>query len=252
MNRKILFRGVVLFLFISALAGCRARHTEILVFCAAGVRKPVEQILNAYEKNHKHTRVFVDYAGSGRQIAQISIQKKGDIMILGNAKFLKPLNQKNFVQKSAVLAYHQPVIGIQAGNPERIKRLTDFIRPDISIALGDKKVMALGYVEQRAFKKLGIWQKIRKKAKVFSVSAPQTIGYLKIGAVDAAVIWQDNIKFQPKLDFVRDEVLDKLAQPIPIILLKTSDNIAAATKTFEYIKKHRKIFEKYGFILKND
>jgi len=248
MSRKVLIREFLLFFLISALSGCGMRKAEIHVFCAAGVRKPVEHILKTYEKNHKNVRIFVDYAGSGKQIARISIQKKGDIMILGNAKFLKPLKQKNFVQESVVLAYHRPVIGIQAGNPHHIKGLTDFMRPRVSIALGDKKVMSLGYVEQAAFKKLGIWPEISQKAKVVSASAPQTMNYLKIGAIDAAVVWQDNIKGQPKLDFVRDEVLNNLAQPIPIVLLKTSVNRRSSFEIFRYIIKQRKMFEKYGFI----
>ena len=63
-----------------ALKPAKTSAASLTVFCAAGIKKPVEEIAAAYQKE-TGTEVRLQYGGTGTLLSQLKITKQGDLFI---------------------------------------------------------------------------------------------------------------------------------------------------------------------------
>lgn len=131
MNRKLL----AAILLIAAIAlgyaawsfmprtGGQSRPT-LTVFCAAGLKKPVEAIAQQYREEFG-IEVNLDYGGTGTLLSRIQVAKKGDLFIAADDGSLADARKLKLIQEVVPIVVQHPVVAVKKGNAKNIHALAD-------------------------------------------------------------------------------------------------------------------------------
>jgi molybdate transport system substrate-binding protein len=118
---------------------------SIQLFCGAGFKKPVEEIVESFQKKTGMT-VNAIYGGAPALFSQILLAKKGDLFLAPSPDIMEKAVQKKMVVPDSVrgMAYVVPCIDVQKGNPKQITGLKDLLKPGVKIAIGNPEMVYVG------------------------------------------------------------------------------------------------------------
>ncbi len=137
-------KAIVLFaLFSFALSSTSVSAAELHFFVGAGLRQPVDRLVEAFQLKTGH-RVVVDYDGSGRLLARIIASGLGDLFMPGSLFYIEKLQAHGKVHSWQPVVAHTPVIAVNKSKAKEVSKFEDLAKPGIRLALGDPKAMALG------------------------------------------------------------------------------------------------------------
>lgn len=236
MLRKLIPIVLVLAAGAAAFYGLRsvnssAKPATLTVYCAAGLKKPLEAIAAQY---HKETGVTVSlqFGGTGTLLTQLRIANTGDLFLAADEGSLADAKKLGVIREDMPLAIQHPVIAVAKGNPKNIKTLADLERPDVKLALTNPEAAAIGKVSQRL---LGPkWEPLVKKASVLKPTVTEVATDTQLGAVDAALLW-DSVIPQFGLDMVKVPELSDHAEHATVCVLKSSAFPEEASKFARYL-----------------
>lgn len=251
MKKRILSFVVGCFIGLMGLGGIRSADAqELYVFCGAGLRQPVEMLVQAFQER-TGTRVFVDYAGSGQLLAKIAAVPHADIFIPGSLFYIEKLEQEGKIRSYRPMVQHTPVIGVNRRQAARISRFEDLAKPDLRLALGDPKAMALGRTAMSICEKSGLKESILKNVTVYGATVKQLALYVSQGVVDAAIVGRaDAFQNRETVAIVAIPKEYFQAETIAAAILKSTTNPEAAGKLAEYLSSAHavSVFERFGFL----
>jgi molybdate transport system substrate-binding protein len=170
---------------------------SIFVYCAAGVKLPVEEIARQFTAE-TGTKVEITYANSGQLLGQIETTRLGDVYIPGEMGFAEKAAEKKLTAGPArTFCWFVPIIYVQRGNPRNIREVSDLARPGLKLVLADKS-SAVGQLQKKLFEKNSVDEGgIRKN----SVASPPTVTdvalAVKLGTADAGIVWDALRNFAP-------------------------------------------------------
>src|SRR5688572_19290592 len=130
--------------------------SELLMYCAAGMRYPLERIAAKYEAEYG-IRVNLQYGGSNTLLNQLEVNKTGDLFLAGEASYIQLAEEKGLTAEAFPLAVMKPVIGVKAGNPKNIRSIDDLTREDVKVALGEPDAAAIGNMTRSLLSASGHW-----------------------------------------------------------------------------------------------
>ncbi|MBI2479199.1 MAG: extracellular solute-binding protein, partial [Planctomycetia bacterium] len=130
--------------------------SELLMYCAAGMRYPLEQIAAKYEAEYG-VRINLQYGGSNTLLNQLEVNKTGDLFLAGDASYVRLAEEKGLTAEAFPLAVMKPVIAVKAGNPKNITAIADLVRDDVKVALGDPDAAAIGKTIRELLSASGHW-----------------------------------------------------------------------------------------------
>lgn len=159
---------------------------SLTVFCAAGLKKPVEAAAKLFEQE-MGTTVALQFGGTGTLLSQMAVAKTGDVFIAADAGSVNDAKQKKLIRESLPIVKQTPVIAVKAGNPLGIHKLDDLLRADVKVALANPEAASIGRSVKSAMGEG--WTKLADKATVMKPTVTEIAADLSLGAVDAAVIW---------------------------------------------------------------
>jgi len=90
----------------------------IVVYCAAGLKGPVEAAAKAYEAEYQ-VPVSLQFGGSQTLLANVEVSKLGDLFIPADDSYTELAQQKKLIETSIPLAVMKPVLAVAKGNPKR-------------------------------------------------------------------------------------------------------------------------------------
>jgi molybdate transport system substrate-binding protein len=224
-----------------------AESPSLLVYCGAGLNKPMEKIKAQYEAA-ADVKIEYTYAGSGQLISQIQLSGKGDVLIIGSEDVYKTAVDKKLAYTPVLIAHHTPCIAVLKGNSKGIKSLADMAKPGIRVILGDPKANAIGLSAQKIIEKNklpGI--NINMVAQTSTVN--ELVIQLTMGQADAAIVTKDSIVSNNKLEIIEIPTEQNIDQLIPIGVLTTTQKKDTAQKFVDYIASDagKACFKKFGF-----
>lgn len=248
-------RKVIATLLLAAAVGlafyafrpAESRSTSSLTaYCAAGLKKPIEAIAAAFEKE-TGTRIQLQFGGTGTLLSQLRIAKKGDLLISADDAALADARKLDVIREVLPLALQHPVIAVAKGNPRAITTLADLEKPDIKLALPNPEAASIGKV---AMKILGArWQTLAKKAAVMKPTVTEIAADVKLGASDAAIIW-DSTAPQFDLEIIKVPEFSDHAEKASAAVLASARSSAEALKFARYLaapEKGGSILAQQGF-----
>jgi molybdate transport system substrate-binding protein len=220
--------------------------SSLTVYCAAGLKKPIEAIAAAFEKE-TGTRIELQFGGSGTLLSQLRIAKQGDLFIAADEAALADARKLEVIREVLPLAVQHPVIAVAKGNPKGIASLADLEKPDIKLALPNPEAASAGKVAKKI---LGTrWEALAKKAAVMKPTVTEIAADVKLGASDAAIIW-DSTAPQFGLEVIKVPELSSHAEKASVGVLATAKSSAEALKFARYLAAPEKggaTFAQQGF-----
>ncbi len=225
----------------------------LLVYCGAGLMKPMDELKAQYEETFK-TPVQMIYAGSGELFGMIATRKNGDVYIPGAAKYTQDALKKGLVaaEGEAIICYHVPIILTPKGNPGNIQGLEDLSREGLRIALADPKAAAIGKVSSEILEKNGLMEKVAPNVVTRPSTVNQLLIYTATEQVDAVIAWEDQATWaqgKGKVVIVPIETSKNIIKTIPASVISYSQRSGEARQFIAFITspEAKECWKKWGF-----
>lgn len=211
-------------------------HVSLYMYCGAGLRPMMDEAVAAFKKLTPTTHIDVGYAGSGCLLSQLTFSRRGDLYMPGEEFYLAQARQHNYIASEKGIAYFEPVILVQKGNPKGIKTLADLAQPGIKVGLGEPGACAAGRAADDLIKAAKLTAAIEKNVRVRAGNVPELGNDVKLKSLDAAIVWNVTAAQYPEdCDVV---TLDKqLYKPslAPIGVLKFSQHTREAQAFIDFL-----------------
>jgi len=193
--KKLTFATVVAAAIL--LFGCKAdkpeesdsASKELLLYCGAGIRPPVQEIADAFERQHG-VKVVTDYAGSEVLLSKIKLTRKGDLYMPGDKHYVEQAEQEGMILSQQSVCYFVPTILVKKGNPKNIHGLRDLLADGLKLGIGDAKACAIGRKTKQIFAKNNIaWEDVEKNVAFQSLTVNELGMQIQAGSLDAVIVW---------------------------------------------------------------
>ena len=206
----------------------------LLLYCAAGIRPPVEAAAQQYQKDYG-VEVQLQYGGSQTLLANIEASQRGDLYLPADDSYLQMARDKGLVQETLPLARMTPVLAVPKGNPKNLHSLDDLQRDGVRLAHANPEAAAIGKVTTEALKKIGRWADLEKRVIVTKPTVNDVANDVVIGAVDAGFVWDATVRQMPKLEAVTVPEFDDVRAHVAVGVLTCGDQPTAALRFARYL-----------------
>lgn len=224
----------------------RADAPALMVYCAAGLRKPVEAAAARYRQEFG-VEIRLEFGGSGTLLSSLQVAKQGDLYLAADEGSVADAQKREVIQDVVPIAIQRPVIAVRAGNPKNIHTIADLLRDDVKVALANPEAASISRVSKAVLGET--WDKLANHAAVMKPTVSEVAADLSLGAVDAAVIW-DSIVAQFELEAVAVPDLSERQEKASACVIVFSKEPAGALRFARYLAAPEKggaIFQTNGF-----
>ena len=193
--KKLTFAAVIVTALL--LFGCKAEKPEesdsaakeLLLYCGAGIRPPVQQIAEAFERE-LGVKVITDYAGSEMLLSKIKLARRGDLYMPGDKHYVEQAATEGMILSQQSVCYFVPTILVRKGNPKNIHGLRDLLADGLKLGLGDARACAIGRKTKQIFAKNNIaWKDVEKNVAFQSLTVNELGMQIQAGSLDAVIVW---------------------------------------------------------------
>ncbi|MBX3414400.1 MAG: molybdate ABC transporter substrate-binding protein [Pirellulales bacterium] len=211
--------------------------TPLMVYCAAGVKAPVEAIAKAFEEEPFGVPVQLQFGGSGTLLSNLQVARRGDLFIAADSSYTDLARERQLVGETLPLARQTPVIAVAKGNPKQIASIADLTRDEVRLALANPDAASIGQLTKKLLEASGEWDAVAAHAKVFKPTVSDVANDVMLGAVDAAIVWDANVRqFSDKLDAVEVHDWQQHPQDVTAGVLSFSERPEAALRFARYMQ----------------
>jgi molybdate transport system substrate-binding protein len=225
----------------------------LLLYCPAGLRLPVEEIVAVYERDFG-VDVQLQFGGSNELLSQIELAETGDLYLAADDSYTREARKRGLVQETIPLAVMHPVLAVQKGNPKKILTIDDLVRSDVKVGLASPDQAAVGKITRDVLVAAGKWNAIEAhvaRSGVFKPTVTAVANDLKLGSVDAVVVWDTTAAQYSEFDVVSvDTFRDKTAR-VEIGVLTFTETPTAALKFARYLAARDRglpVLARHGFV----
>lgn len=231
--------------------GSGEQAKQLLLYCAAGMRYPMEQIVNDYQRE-SGVRVQVQWGGSGTLLSKIEIAKTGDLYLAADDSYTGKAAGKGLAREQLPLAKMRPVIAVKKSNTS-IKTIEDLLDAKVRVGLGNPDAAAVGRKTRKLLKQSKHWERLNANITdngVFKPTVNEIANDVKTGALDAGIIWDSTCAQYEELKAIRTPELDAGTSNVTICVLTSTEAPTAALRFARYVAardRGLKIFKEKGF-----
>lgn len=225
---------------------------ELIIYCAAGLRVPVEQIADDYERECG-VSIRLQYGGSNTLLSQLEIANLGDLYLAADESYILDAQKKGLVAESLSIARMTPVMITRRDNPKDIADVDDLLRSDVRVALANPDQAAVGRLTRACLQSVDRWDELEERVRAVGVFKPTVNDVatdVALGSVDAGVVW-DSVALQfADLQVSRVAPLDEGSVLVSVGVLKATKNAPAALRFARFLTARDRglgVFEKLGY-----
>jgi molybdenum ABC transporter molybdate-binding protein len=211
------------------------KRPAVFVYCAAGLKQPVEEAARAYEKETGN-RITLQFGGSQTLLAQAELGEQGDLYIPADNGYVNIAHDRRLIDEVLPLARMTAVLVVAKGNPLKVQSLDDVIqRSDVRMAQADHKQAAVGKLTREVLNKSGKWAALAKRTVVTKPTVNDTAADVRLGAADAGIIWDAMLPLYPQLERVPAPELETRPAEVSVCVLKTAKQPTEALRFARYL-----------------
>ena len=235
----------------SGTAADGSKVEELFVYCAAGMRYPMEEIAQRY-KEEFGVSIQLQYGGSNTLLSQIQVADTGDLYLAGDASYIQRAVDAGLMNEVFDLARMKPVLTVLKQNTS-ITSVDDLASSGHRVALGNPDAAAVGKKVRRLLTRSGHWDRVKKNVTengVFKPTVNEVANDIKLGSVDAGVIWDATAAQYVELKQIATPELDAGDALVQMGVLTSSKFPTAALHFARYAAardKGLRIFREKGF-----
>jgi len=216
----------------------------LTVYCATGIKKPVEAIAAVYRKE-LGVAAELQYGGTASLLSAIRVAKTGDLFVAADDAAIAEASRLGLIHEVLPLVRQTPVIAVAKGNPKGIRALDDLLKDGVRFALANPESASIGRVTKRVL--AARWETFSAKAAVLKPTVMDIASDVTLGAVDAAIVWDSTAAQFPTLEAVPFTDVTEIAG---VAVLTACAQPAAALRFARYLtapEKGAPIFTAQGF-----
>jgi molybdenum ABC transporter molybdate-binding protein len=224
-------------------------NEPLVVYCAAGIKAPVEKVTREYQERYG-VPIQLDYGGSQTLLAKLETAQGADLYLPADDSYIQIARDKNLTAEVLPLARMTAVLAVRRGNQKNLRSLDDLVTGDARLAQAMPDAAAVGKLTRDALRKNGRWEALKARTTVFQPTVTDVARDIKVGTVDAGIIWDATVKQMPDLEAVPIPELENVTAQISISVLRRCPRPAAALRFARYLAardRGRIEFEREGF-----
>lgn len=236
-------------------SGSKKPSSAIVVYCAAGMRKPVEEAAKSFEKEFD-VEVRLDYGSSGELEGKLELERENglarcDVYIPADLSFSERARNKGLTRESIPLARFELILATSPNETtsKAIRTIQALLKDKIPYGICDEKAGA-GKKTKEVLDALGLWDETKSSAKVTFPRVTELAGAIKTSqTVQAGFIWDSTAK-QFGLDIVQLSEIKNNTSDITANITAVSKNPSWALRFARYLAAPEKggpLFEKHHF-----
>jgi molybdate transport system substrate-binding protein len=223
---------------------------ELLLYCGAGIRPPVQQIAEVFEREHG-VKVITDYAGSEVLLSKIKLARRGDLYMPGDKHYVEQADREGLILSQQSVCYFVPTILVQKDNPKNIHGLRDLLKDGLKLGLGDAKACAIGRTTKQIFARNNIaWEDVEKNVAFQSLTVNELGMQIQAGSLDAVIVWDAIARYYSEHGTeVTIPVEENVISTVNIGILKFTKNHSLAEQFVEFAVSDRgqDIFKQHNY-----
>lgn len=226
--------------------------SRLMIYCAAGIQAPMDAVVAQYEAAYG-TSIQMQYAGSGTLLSNLQLEKRGDLYIAADSSYIDIAREKELVAEVLPIAYQKPVILVAKGNPKNIVGVQDLRREELRVSLANPEAASVGKLTKKLLEQAGLWEEVEANVQnngVFKPTVNDIANDVKIGAVDAAIVWDATAMQYADLEMVSFPEGDASVEQVSCAVLQYSAQPTAALHFARYLNaldKGQQAFVQAGF-----
>lgn len=220
---------------------------DLLVHCAAGLRKPMAEIARCYEEEFG-VRVNLQFGGSGALESQLEVAG-GDLYLPADLSYLDSVREKGLLEESIPVALLTAGMVVPKGNPEGLEDLRDLGRAGLKISLAERSA-SVGKFTWSVLEKEGLLDVVRPNVVVTKPTVNAIVEDVATGAVDVSLAWDAVAGNFSEVEWIAVPEFSKRAKRAAIGVLTSSRDATRALHFARYVTakdRGRKIFKERGF-----
>ena len=217
-------------------AGSEAQ--ELIVYCAAGIRKPVAEAAKAFEEEFG-VIVRLDYGSSGELEGKLELERaqkapRCDLYIPADLSFSQRAREKGLIAEQLTLASFQLVLAMASDEELPTQSLSSLATSDLRYGICDEKAGA-GQKTCEALKAIGLWESTRTAARATFPRVTELAGaILSSDVIQAGFIW-DSTAHQFGLKIIPTPELENIQSTISANVSAQSRNPTWALRLARYL-----------------
>jgi molybdate transport system substrate-binding protein len=227
----------------------REASRPLVVFCAAGLKPPVEAAARLYQEQYG-VEVQLQYGGSNTLLATLQVSDRADLYIPADDSYAVTAREKGLIDEALPLARMRPVVAVQKGNPKQIRSLDDLLSRDLRVAQANPEAAAVGKVARAALTAKGKWAALERRTVVTKPTVNDVAADVQLGAVDAGVVWDVTVKSIDGIEAVPAPDFDRVSALLSACVVRTTSQPTAALRFARFLAARDRgltEFTGYGF-----
>jgi molybdate transport system substrate-binding protein len=227
----------------------RETSRPLVVFCAAGLKPPVEAAARLYQERYG-VEVQLQYGGSNTLLATLQVSDRADLYLPADDSYVATAREKGLIDEAVPLARMRPVVAVRKGNPKQIRSLDDLLSRDLRVAQANPEAAAVGRVAKAALTPKGKWDALERRVVVTKPTVNDVAADVQLGAVDAGVVWDVTVRSIDGLEAVPAPDFDRVSALLSACVVRTTSQPTAALRFARFLAARDRglvEFTRYGF-----
>jgi ABC-type molybdate transport system substrate-binding protein len=171
---------------------------SLVVYCAAGIRKPVEETAKQYEAEFDVT-IRLDYGSSGEMEGKLALDlesgtTRADLYIPADKSFADRAKGKGLTRESIPLAKFRLVLAVKPDSTHDFKSIDGLLESGVDFVVCDE-LAGVGKKTKKVLTGIGKWEAIHERKKVSYARVPEAASAVKTSdSVAAGFLWDSTAK----------------------------------------------------------
>jgi ABC-type molybdate transport system substrate-binding protein len=216
----------------------------LVVYCAASNKSVFEAIRADYEREFK-TPLHVQYGPSQTLLASLDVSGKGDLYLPADDSYLEIARGRKLLAEQFPLAQMQAVVAAPKGNPRGIAHLDDLLEDGVRVAQASPESAAIGKLTREALTAAGRWDPLHAHTTVYKTTVNEVANDVKVGAVDAGIVFDAVLQDYPALEGVAIPELADVRASVAVGVLASSRRPQQAIHFARYMAARDKGLARY-------
>ena len=239
----------------------------IQLLAAAGLREPIEEIASRYEAECG-VKVDIQFGGSNSLLSQIKVDRLStpDLLLAADESYTQQAVESNLAKEVLSIAVQRPCIIVKKDSTIQVRSVDDLMVSGRRLSIGNPDQAAIGKAVRQAFQKIPTadgsnqWQKLESQVSqhgVFKPTVNEVANDVRIGAVDAGIVWTATVSspaYQDSLRVIELPELSSESEIVSMAVLSSSPQPTEALKFARYVSARNRgleVFRSHGLEVKD-
>ena len=228
-------------------AKLEADSQSITLYCAAGLRLPVSEIVAQYQEETGHS-VKVIYNGSGALLSQMKIGG-GDLYLPAHSAYVDDARALGLADGLFPIAELTAKVVVHRDCDE-VASFADLAKPEIKISFADESA-AIGSFAKHLLEESGEFRLIEQNITVTKPTVNSVLEDVSLGSVNATIAWDAVAQSFSELRTIPHPLFEKNKGTVAFTMLKSSKEHEVAQAFASYLVDEDKgmaVLERHGFV----